>query len=130
MDLTNQLSPNEIKTLSMGPQFIPKDSKTVNEMLQKNVETWGEEMFKYLPVKPYRKDELTHIRKINNIKRKRNIIIKKADKSNNMVVLTREHYIKMGGKNFDKEAYGTSNGKKLQQCQEDIAQMIETIKRL
>ena len=41
LDLTNDFSPNEIKTLSMGPQFIPKDNKTVNEKLHKNVETWG-----------------------------------------------------------------------------------------
>ena len=45
-----------------------------------------------------------------------------------MVVLTREHYIKIGEDYVEKEAYGTSNGKKLQQSEEDIAQMIETIK--
>ena len=27
VNLTNQLSPKEIQTLSMGPEFIPKDKK-------------------------------------------------------------------------------------------------------
>ena len=69
MDLTNQLSPNEIKTLSMGPKFIPKNNKTVNQMSHKYVEMWRE-MFKYLTVKLYRKNELTHIQSIKNIKKK------------------------------------------------------------
>ena len=102
LDLTDQLSPNGIKTLSMGPQFIPKDNKTVNEKLHKNLETWGEELFKNLTVKPYRKDELTHLRNIDNIKRKKNINKKKADKSNSMVNLTREQYIKMRHKYLEK----------------------------
>ena len=62
------------------------------------------------------------------MKKKKIIFIKKADKGNSMVALTREQYIKMGDKYLEKEAYGTSNDKKLQQSEEDIAQMIEKIK--
>ena len=47
-----------------------------------------------------------------------------------MVALTREQYIKMGDKYLEKEAYRTSNDKNLQQNEEDIAQMIQTIKSL
>ena len=102
----------------------------MNEKLHENVETWGDEMFKYLTFKPCRKDELTHIRNINNIKKKKNSIIRKTDKGNSMVVLTREQYIKVRDKYLEKEAYGTSNDKNLQQSKEDIAQTIETIKGL
>ena len=113
-----------------GPKFIPKDNKTVNEMLHKNVEMWGGEMFKFLTVKPYRRDELIHIRNIKNIQKKKNIIIKKADKGNSMVALTREQYIKMGEKYLEKDAYGKPKDRNLQQSKEDNAQMIKTIKGL
>ena len=68
VDLTNDLSANEIKTLSMGPKFSPKDNETLNEKLHKKMETWGEAIFKYLTIIQYRKDELTNIRNKNNIK--------------------------------------------------------------
>ena len=99
MDLTNQLSPNEIKNLSMGP----KNNKTVNQMSHKNVEMWRE-MFKYLTVKLYRKNELTHIQSIKNIKKKKDIFIKQADKGNSMVALTREQSIEMRDKFLEKDA--------------------------
>ena len=81
LDLTNDFSPNDIKTLSMGPKFIPKDNNTGNEKLHKNVETWGEEIFIYLTVKTYRKDELTHIRSKNNITRRKLLLSRKQIKA-------------------------------------------------
>ena len=85
-------------------------------------------MFRYVQIRKYRKDELVHTRNIRNLKRKTQIIFKKADKGNGLVAMTREQYITMGDRYLQKTAYGPIDEETIEQSKEDIQQLVETIK--
>ena len=128
VDLSKQLSKSEMKTMEMGPKFIPKDNKSMEKMRTNNVNLWGGEMFKYIMIKQYGRNELIHVKNIRAIKNKKDVIIKKADKGNVLVAMTTSQYHLMGTRYLEKDAYGICNDDILEKSKEEIQQMVESIR--
>ena len=128
LDLSKQLSKKEIKTLGMGPKFIPKDNKTLQQMFENNIRLWEGERFRHTKINKYRPEELTHINNTRTIRRRKGVIIKKADKGNCLIAMTIEQYRLMGENYLQKAAYGTIDEQKLLESEEDIAQLVEVIR--
>ena len=89
VDLTGTLTKPELKLLSKGTGYIPKSKRLALKALEITRADWGWSSQPNPHIdKCSNRDHLTML----NLKKRDDIIIKKADKGNAFVVLTHEQY--------------------------------------